>query len=33
MRIEQTFAMTDGPLAHQLSEQGHAAGKIVLTVP
>jgi hypothetical protein len=33
IRIERTFAMADGPLAHQLSEQGHLAGKIVLTVP
>ncbi len=33
MPIEATFALEDGPAAHELSESGHLRGKIVITVP
>ena len=33
IRIEQTFPISDGPQAHHLSQQGHVAGKLVLTLP
>jgi NADPH:quinone reductase-like Zn-dependent oxidoreductase len=33
IRIEQTFPVKDGPQAHRLSQQGHVAGKLVLTLP
>ena len=33
IRVEQTFPMSEGPQAHHLSQQGHVAGKLVVTLP